>query len=149
MTTRMTSMFSSLLLGALALFAVGCEQPGLPPVDDAVHTAIAETRLGDPCDWRAMGDCGPGFQCDRITDEGEHLAEGICMLAQGAHCPDPSGLGLVTEFCGRSLSCQPSSREREDFICLPNSCIDDSECRTGERCRNASCRPSGPGCHAL
>jgi hypothetical protein len=109
----------------------------------------AETRLGDTCDWQAIADCGPGFQCDRITDEGEYLDDGICMLAQGASCPNPSAMGLVTEFCGRALSCQAATRERERFICLPNTCIDNTECRTGEGCRNGMCAAAGPGCHAL
>ncbi len=137
----------ALIASTLLILAPACDQEQLDAAMAGEPEAL--TQLGDPCDWRVASDCGAGFQCDRIVDEGESLDEGICMLAQGAPCPTPSAHGLTTEFCGRALSCQPSSREREDYICLPNQCVDDSECRTGQRCLDGGCYTPGPGCGQL
>ena len=138
----------ALIASTLLVLAPACEQATFEPtpVDE---TVVDITHLGDDCDWRVADSCGAGFQCDRIVDEGEYLEVGICMLSQGAQCPTPSAQGLTTEFCGRALSCQASSREREDYICLPNTCVDDSECRTGQRCGNNTCYTPGPGCGSL
>ena len=127
------------ILAALAFLAAtpACEQQTIPKRTDNDNSTVV--YLGDPCDWQSPDSCGPGFQCDRITDEGEYLEDGICLLAQGASCPDPSAQGLVSEFCGRALSCQAAARAEDVFICLPNTCVDDSECISGSRCRNNTC----------
>ena len=146
MTTQ--RIIHALLAATLLVLAPACEQATFQPVETQTSPQ-AFVHLGDTCDWRAPNSCGAGFQCDRITDEGEYLEDGICMLAQGAECPTPSAQGLTTEFCGRALSCQSASRERERYICLPNTCVDDSECRTGQRCNNNACHSPGPGCGSL
>ncbi len=138
----MTARRVTYILATLAFLVLtpACEDPTVSIQGDD----SAVVYLGAPCDWQVPDSCGAGFQCDRITDEGEYLEDGICMLAQGASCPDPSAEGLVNEFCGRALSCQATTREESLFVCLPNTSVDDSECRSGTRCRNNACFSSSP-----
>jgi hypothetical protein len=47
-------------------------------------------------------------------------------------------------MCGRGQICRTLNEDDEVYRCLPNTCIDDSECPEGQGCHNNFCvTPTG------
>lgn len=115
----------------------GCLPTDIDQEQPIIIGAIAPS-VGDACDWEDPNACGDNLQCDRIVDAGEVLADGICMKSQGARC-DAALANSTFDPCGRALACQSTRRDAEEFRCLPNTCIDDSECVDGQGCKNNIC----------
>lgn len=89
--------------------------------------------VGMSCDVTDFTSCGGELGCEAIIEGGD-LVDAVCLYRQGHTC-NPN----APEMCGRAQECRPSFDDPDTFRCLPNSCVDDTECPGDQYCRNSFC----------
>jgi hypothetical protein len=88
---------------------------------------------GKTCDLTDYNTCGTSLQCTPVIESGD-LIDAVCMLRQGHVC-NPNSV----EMCARGSVCRTLHEGDEDYRCLPNTCIDSSECPEGQACSDNVC----------
>jgi hypothetical protein len=126
---------TALAISMMTLFT-GCLDS---PARDALVPENDGYWAGKSCDLTNYDSCGSSLQCSPVIEGGD-LIDAVCLLRQGHVCNPNSA-----EMCGRGQICRTLNEDDEVYRCLPNTCIDDSECAEGQGCHNNFCFTS-TGC---
>jgi hypothetical protein len=107
---------------------------------------------GKTCELENYMSCGDSLQCTAVIESGD-IIDAVCLLRQGHVCnpngPSMCARGQVCRLASELSFQQPTTLAEEPvetqpvYRCLPNTCIDDSECPEGQGCENNQC--IGPG----